>query len=384
MTVEPGVYLPDRGGVRIEDTLIIAGAGGVARPADPVPQNCHPLKEHHPWHRLPISRTASSSTSRASCGRSSSSSTSNPAKARRSCATKLKNVLSGKVVDKTFNAGVKVETATVDRRDATYLYRDGADFVFMDSEDYEQHPLSEALVGDAANFLLESMPVQIAFHNGAPLYLELPVSVELRGDPHRAGPAGRPLVSRHQAGHGGDRRGDPGAVVHQHRRQAQDRHPRRKLPGPRECLTARRAGESRGKAWSSRGRHAARKRAVDLLFEAEARGLTAAEVADSRARLANSQRDVEPLNPYTETVARGVTEHAAHIDDLISSHLQGLDTGTPARGGPRHSAGGRGNCCTPRMSRSRSPWTRPSSWPRNCPPTIRPASSTACWVRSCW
>ena len=93
--------------------------------------------------------------------------------------TKLKNVLSGKVVDKTYNAGVKVETATVDRRDATYLYRDGSDFVFMDSEDYEQHPLSETLVGNAANFLLESMPVQIAFHDGAPLYLELPVTVEL-------------------------------------------------------------------------------------------------------------------------------------------------------------------------------------------------------------
>ena len=93
--------------------------------------------------------------------------------------TKLKNVLSGKVVDKTYNAGVKVETATVDRRDATYLYRDGNDFVFMDSQDYEQHPLPEALVGDAANYLLESMPVQIAFHDGAPLYLELPVTVEL-------------------------------------------------------------------------------------------------------------------------------------------------------------------------------------------------------------
>jgi elongation factor P len=93
--------------------------------------------------------------------------------------TKLKNVLSGKVVDKTYNAGVKVETATVDRRDATYLYRDGSDFVFMDSEDYEQHPLPESLVGDAAGFLLESMPVQIAFNEGAPLYLELPVTVDL-------------------------------------------------------------------------------------------------------------------------------------------------------------------------------------------------------------
>jgi elongation factor P len=94
--------------------------------------------------------------------------------------TKLKNVLSGKVVDKTYNAGVKVETATVDRRDATFLYKDGDDYVFMDSEDYEQHHLSAALVGDAAKFLLESLPVQIAFHDGAPLYLELPVTVELQ------------------------------------------------------------------------------------------------------------------------------------------------------------------------------------------------------------
>ncbi len=72
-----------------------------------------------------------------------------------------------------------------------------------------------------------------------------------------------------------------------------------------------------------RGRHQARKRAVDLLFEAEARGLTPAEVADARNALAESKRDVSPLNPYTVTVARGVTEHSAHIDDLITTHLQG-------------------------------------------------------------
>ena len=74
---------------------------------------------------------------------------------------------------------------------------------------------------------------------------------------------------------------------------------------------------------ADRGRHQARKRAVDLLFEAEARGLTPAEVADARAALAEAQPDVAPLNPYTVQVARGVTEHAAHIDDLISAHLQG-------------------------------------------------------------
>mgnify|MGYP001223375015 CR=1 FL=1 len=74
---------------------------------------------------------------------------------------------------------------------------------------------------------------------------------------------------------------------------------------------------------SDRGRHQARKRAVDLLFEAEARGITAAEVADARNALSHHQADVALLNPYTVTVARGVTEHAAHIDDLIATHLQG-------------------------------------------------------------
>ena len=72
-----------------------------------------------------------------------------------------------------------------------------------------------------------------------------------------------------------------------------------------------------------RGRHQARKRADDLLFEAEARGITPADVADARNDLAPKQSEVSPLNPYSVTVARGVTEHAAHIDDLISSHLQG-------------------------------------------------------------
>jgi N utilization substance protein B len=72
-----------------------------------------------------------------------------------------------------------------------------------------------------------------------------------------------------------------------------------------------------------KGRHQARKRAVDLLFEAEARGITPTEAAESREALAQSQSDVSALNPYTVTVARGVTQHAAHIDDLISTHLQG-------------------------------------------------------------
>ena len=93
--------------------------------------------------------------------------------------TKLKNVLSGKTVDKTFNAGVKVETATVDRRDMQYLYNDGTDFVFMDMETYDQIPVSPETVGDAANFLLEEQQVIVASHDGQVLFVELPESVTL-------------------------------------------------------------------------------------------------------------------------------------------------------------------------------------------------------------
>ncbi len=93
--------------------------------------------------------------------------------------TKLKNVLSGKTVDKTFNAGVKVETATVDRRDMQYLYNDGTDFVFMDMETYDQIPVSPETVGDAANFLLEEQQVIVASHDGQVLFVELPASVTL-------------------------------------------------------------------------------------------------------------------------------------------------------------------------------------------------------------
>ncbi|MFP1151129.1 transcription antitermination factor NusB [Mycobacterium sherrisii] len=73
----------------------------------------------------------------------------------------------------------------------------------------------------------------------------------------------------------------------------------------------------------AKGRHHARKRAVDLLFEAEARGLTPVEVADTRIALAQSNPDVKPLHPYTVAVAHGVGDQLAHIDDLISTHLQG-------------------------------------------------------------
>ncbi len=93
--------------------------------------------------------------------------------------TTLKNVLSGKVVDKTFNAGTKVDTATVDRRDMTYLYADGTDFVFMDTDTYDQMTVPGETVGTAAKYLLDNQNALVAVHEGTPLYVELPTSVEL-------------------------------------------------------------------------------------------------------------------------------------------------------------------------------------------------------------
>jgi len=93
--------------------------------------------------------------------------------------TTLKSVMSGKVVDKTFNAGTKVETATVDKRTMQYLYLDGEDYVFMDLDTYDQTHIPGATVGSSADYLLPEAEVTVAFHEGVVLYIELPTSVFL-------------------------------------------------------------------------------------------------------------------------------------------------------------------------------------------------------------
>jgi len=93
--------------------------------------------------------------------------------------TKLKQVLTGKVVDKTYNAGVKVEIAILEKRDMNFLYKEGDDFVFMDNENFDQMTISAATVGEASNYMLENTEAIVAIHEGNPLYIELPASVEL-------------------------------------------------------------------------------------------------------------------------------------------------------------------------------------------------------------
>lgn len=93
--------------------------------------------------------------------------------------TKMRSVMSGKVVEKTFNAGIKVEVASVEKRDMQYLYRDGEDFMFMDSTNYDQIRISKQTVGEAVDYLLENADAIVAMHEGNPLFIELPASVEL-------------------------------------------------------------------------------------------------------------------------------------------------------------------------------------------------------------
>ncbi|MBF8193316.1 elongation factor P [Nonomuraea sp. K274] len=93
--------------------------------------------------------------------------------------TKLKNVLSGKVVDKTFNAGVKVDVANVDKREMQFSYKDADEFVFMDTETYDMVNVPSATVGTAANYMLENTLATVAFNEGSALYVDLPAAVEL-------------------------------------------------------------------------------------------------------------------------------------------------------------------------------------------------------------
>jgi elongation factor P len=103
----------------------------------------------------------------------------NPGKGQAFVRTTLKNVLSGKVIEKNFNAGVKVETASVDRRQVEYLYHDGDDYVFMDSNTFEQLNIPRETLGDVANFLVDNQEATVALHGDVPLYVELPASVAI-------------------------------------------------------------------------------------------------------------------------------------------------------------------------------------------------------------
>ena len=233
--------------------------------------------------------------------------------------TKLKNIGSGKTVDKTFNADVKVEIANVDKRTMQYLYNDGTSYVFMDTSTYEQLEVSPEIVGDAKNFLLENQDAIVATNEGRVLYIELPASVELlveytepglQGDRSTGGT--KPATSR-------DRPRDQRPALHRDRREDQGGHARQQLPGSRQLLMS--------------ARSKARKRALDVLFECEVRGLPLGATLDERVVAADP-----PVNEYTVQLIRGIAEHQARIDELVLDVRPGLVDRADARGGPQRAA----------------------------------------------
>jgi elongation factor P len=93
--------------------------------------------------------------------------------------TKIRNLRNGAVIEKTFNAGIRVEQAVLDKRDMQFLYKDGDDFVFMDTESYDQAHISPTALGDAADYLVEQAMAIIAYYNGEIVTVEIPASAEL-------------------------------------------------------------------------------------------------------------------------------------------------------------------------------------------------------------
>jgi elongation factor P len=93
--------------------------------------------------------------------------------------TKLRNLRNGNVFEKTFNAGIRVEQAILDKRDMQFLYKDGTDFVFMDTESYDQTTIAPVALGEAADYLIEQAMAIIAYYNGEIVTVEIPASVEL-------------------------------------------------------------------------------------------------------------------------------------------------------------------------------------------------------------
>jgi len=103
-----------------------------------------------------------------------------PGKGNQFTRTKLRNMLTGSNLEKTFKSGEKFEVPDVNTRDCTYLYKDDTGFTFMDKENYEQNIVGFEDVGDAANFLKENMEVTLLFFNGRVISVDVPNSVVLK------------------------------------------------------------------------------------------------------------------------------------------------------------------------------------------------------------
>jgi elongation factor P len=92
---------------------------------------------------------------------------------------KLRNVRSGGTVDKTFQAGEKFQRVRLDHRTVQYMYHDGNEYQFMDTESFDQIMLTADQLGDAVNYMKDGLTLELLSHNDSPIGVELPITVEL-------------------------------------------------------------------------------------------------------------------------------------------------------------------------------------------------------------
>ncbi len=213
--------------------------------------------------------------------------------------TTLKNARTGAVLDRTFRAAERVEQAILDKRDMQFLYRDGDDYVFMDTQTYDQINVAPAALGDAADFLVENATANLAMFDDEIVSVELPASVELDDHRDRARRAGRPGVGRPQARHAARPARSSGAAVRERGRPGQGRHPHGRLPHPgvNEDL-----------------RSEARERAMGLLYEAHAKGTSVRRGARRAARRPR---------PPGGAAGRGRRRPPGRVDGLLADHARG-------------------------------------------------------------
>ena len=128
---------------------------------------------------------------------------------------KMRNFKTGTMIEHRFSSEDHVERASLDEQEMEFLYDDGEYFHFMNTETYEQMHLTKDILGDAINYLIPQLKVNVEFYEGKAISVELPPSVDMTVVSDRARVEGRHGVERNQTSHAGYRPGGAGAGVHQ-------------------------------------------------------------------------------------------------------------------------------------------------------------------------